>query len=93
MTPECALTKLSYLLAKKDLSRGEVRKLMGRSLRGELTERQADFTSEQDRDDSGGHVRRLLKQVLIQEGHPTFSVDEDMDSMAIAAEKALLPCM
>ncbi|KAK0210996.1 L-asparaginase [Desarmillaria ectypa] len=37
MTPECALTKLSYLLSKPELSTEEVRKLMGTPLRGELT--------------------------------------------------------
>lgn len=37
MTPECALTKLSYLLSKPELSCTEVRKLMGTPLRGELT--------------------------------------------------------
>ncbi|KAJ8079102.1 hypothetical protein PM082_013389 [Marasmius tenuissimus] len=37
MTPECALAKLSYLLSKPELSVEEVRKLMGVSLRGELT--------------------------------------------------------
>ncbi|KAI9297583.1 asparaginase-domain-containing protein [Neoconidiobolus thromboides FSU 785] len=36
MTPECALTKLSYLLAK-DLSANKVRELMRKNLRGELT--------------------------------------------------------
>ncbi|KAI0311602.1 L-asparaginase [Amylostereum chailletii] len=37
MTPECALTKLSYLLSKPELSVAEVRKLVGTPLRGELT--------------------------------------------------------
>ncbi|KAG6865920.1 hypothetical protein C0991_010421 [Blastosporella zonata] len=37
MTPECALTKLSYLLSKQELSIDEVRDLMTTSLRGELT--------------------------------------------------------
>ncbi|EGN95553.1 hypothetical protein SERLA73DRAFT_60182, partial [Serpula lacrymans var. lacrymans S7.3] len=37
MTPECALTKLSYLLSKQDLSVPEVRDLIGTPLRGELT--------------------------------------------------------
>ncbi|KAG6868825.1 hypothetical protein C0993_009707 [Termitomyces sp. T159_Od127] len=37
MTPECALTKLSYLLSKPELSVTEVRNLMATSLRGELT--------------------------------------------------------
>lgn len=36
MTPECALAKLSYLLAK-ELEPAEIRELMGRPLRGELT--------------------------------------------------------
>ncbi|KAH9832990.1 asparaginase-domain-containing protein [Rhodofomes roseus] len=37
MTPECALTKLGYLLSKPELSRSEVRALIGTPLRGELT--------------------------------------------------------
>jgi len=37
MTPECALTKLSYLLSKPELSVSEVRSLIGTPLRGELT--------------------------------------------------------
>ncbi|CCM04407.1 uncharacterized protein FIBRA_06584 [Fibroporia radiculosa] len=37
MTPECALTKLSYLLSKPELSVAEVRALLGTPLRGELT--------------------------------------------------------
>ncbi|KAF9514450.1 hypothetical protein BS47DRAFT_1392411 [Hydnum rufescens UP504] len=37
MTPEAALTKLSYLLSKSELSTADVRKLMEIPLRGELT--------------------------------------------------------
>ncbi|KDN39943.1 asparaginase-domain-containing protein [Tilletiaria anomala UBC 951] len=37
MTPECALIKLAYLLGKPELSRNDVRNLIGRSLRGEIT--------------------------------------------------------
>ncbi|KAI1791688.1 asparaginase-domain-containing protein [Ganoderma leucocontextum] len=37
MTPECALTKLSYLLSKPELSVAQVRSLIGTPLRGELT--------------------------------------------------------
>ncbi|KAI0636433.1 L-asparaginase [Trametes polyzona] len=37
MTPECALTKLSYLLSKPELSTEQVRALIGTPLRGELT--------------------------------------------------------
>ncbi|OAX34994.1 L-asparaginase [Rhizopogon vinicolor AM-OR11-026] len=37
MTPECALTKLSYLLAKPELTPTQVRSLISLPLRGELT--------------------------------------------------------
>ncbi|KAI6045537.1 asparaginase-domain-containing protein [Pisolithus marmoratus] len=37
MTPECALTKLSYLLSKSELSASQVRELISTPLRGELT--------------------------------------------------------
>ncbi|KAG0164218.1 hypothetical protein DFQ28_000912 [Apophysomyces sp. BC1034] len=37
MTPECALTKLSYLLGKFPLNPEKVRRLMVKNLRGELT--------------------------------------------------------
>lgn len=37
MTPECALTKLSYLLGKYKDSADKVRYLMRKSLRGEIT--------------------------------------------------------
>ncbi|GAN10274.1 60 kDa lysophospholipase-like isoform X2 [Mucor ambiguus] len=39
MTPECALTKLAYLLGKTPNNPGHVRKMMTRNLRGELTVR------------------------------------------------------
>ncbi|KAF5358517.1 hypothetical protein D9756_001360 [Leucocoprinus leucothites] len=37
MTPECALTKLGYLLSKPELSLKQIRDLVGIPLRGELT--------------------------------------------------------
>ncbi len=37
MTPEAALTKLSYLLEKKDISIERKRELMEENIRGELT--------------------------------------------------------
>ena len=37
MTPEAALTKLSYLLGKRDLTLEERRQLMEKNMRGELT--------------------------------------------------------
>lgn len=101
MTPECALTKLSYLLAKPELSRDQIRSLMGKSLRGELTERHKDLTDENDAGRSltpgaasseGGQVRRLLQYILTQQGEASISVDEDIDDLAIAAERSFLPC-
>jgi len=37
MTPECALTKLSYLLSKPELTTRDIRELIGIPLRGELS--------------------------------------------------------
>lgn len=37
MTPECALTKLSYLLAKEEYDISTIKRLMTESLRGEIT--------------------------------------------------------
>ncbi|KAG8217609.1 asparaginase-domain-containing protein [Butyriboletus roseoflavus] len=37
MTPECALTKLAYLLSKPELSVNQIRELISMPLRGELT--------------------------------------------------------
>ncbi|KAG1951825.1 60 kDa lysophospholipase-like isoform X2 [Pimephales promelas] len=36
MTPEAALSKLSYVLAKQDISKEEKRKMLSRNLRGEM---------------------------------------------------------
>ncbi|KAF8211983.1 asparaginase-domain-containing protein [Mycena galopus ATCC 62051] len=41
MTPECALTKLSYLLSKPELTVDDIRKLVSTPLRGELTRQSA----------------------------------------------------
>lgn len=103
MTPECALTKLSYLLAKPELDRDQIRTLMGKSLRGELTERQKDLNDEEadargrsltpgSATLQGGQVRRLLQYILTQQGQASISIDEDIDDLAIAAERSFLPC-
>ncbi|KZV81323.1 asparaginase-domain-containing protein [Exidia glandulosa HHB12029] len=42
MTPECALAKLAYLLSKSELSVQDVRSLVGKPLRGELTAASGD---------------------------------------------------
>ncbi|PAV23499.1 asparaginase-domain-containing [Pyrrhoderma noxium] len=44
MTPECALTKLSYLLSKPEFSLSKVRELVRTPLRGELTTAGANTT-------------------------------------------------
>ena len=41
MTPEAALTKLAYLLSQDDVNDEMVKDLMGKSLRGELTDSRA----------------------------------------------------
>lgn len=101
MTPECALTKLSYLLAKDELSKDQIRTLMGKSLRGELTERHKDLTDDESgrsltpgsaNQMQGGQVRRLLQYILTQQGQASISIDEDIDDLAIAAERSFLPC-
>lgn len=45
MTPECALTKLSYLLSKPELSASQVRELISTPLRGELTQQTLSLPS------------------------------------------------
>ncbi|CAO1633472.1 unnamed protein product [Jaminaea pallidilutea] len=74
MTPECAMTKLAYLLAKPELSRQQVREFMGRSLRGELTMRGASATTTTTKEgfahkmDIGDLLARILQR-------PTFDDD------------------
>lgn len=123
MTPEAALTKLSYLLAKKELGPDQIRRLMGTSLRGELTERTPvrdyghDRTARRSSSSSSGTAtteRRRGKQVLgllarilgSSHGGENFEEDEneeealhkikdeaDLDSLAVNAERGILPCM
>ncbi|KAI0797567.1 L-asparaginase [Abortiporus biennis] len=69
MTPECALTKLGYLLGKSELSVDQVRTLMGTPLRGELTlpasSNLSTSRSQQTRlDDSLDNIQGVLSQVL-----------------------------
>ena len=67
MTPECALAKLSYLLAK-ELEPAEIRELMGRPLRGELTSSRGgsgQATLAQERTPAGaGPIKADVKTLL-----------------------------
>ncbi|KAK0538514.1 hypothetical protein OC835_001403 [Tilletia horrida] len=73
MTPEAALAKLAYLLAKPELTTAQVRELMGRSLRGELTVRAAPTFSAAELE-AGSSISGLLARVLGR--RPTTNDDE-----------------
>ncbi|KAI0700008.1 asparaginase-domain-containing protein [Cytidiella melzeri] len=68
MTPECALTKLGYLLSKPELSVSQVRALMGASLRGEITVPASSLPksrhSQSQIDDSLDSIFGVLTQVV-----------------------------
>ncbi|THG99835.1 hypothetical protein EW026_g2601 [Hermanssonia centrifuga] len=67
MTPECALTKLGYLLSKPELSVQQVRGLLGTPLRGELTLPTSNLPrslSQAGIDESLENIRGVLSQVL-----------------------------
>ncbi|SCZ93091.1 BZ3500_MvSof-1268-A1-R1_Chr6-2g08455 [Microbotryum saponariae] len=63
MTVECALAKLAYLLSKPDLTPAQVRKLMGHSLRGELTV-QSPAPTYSSPVPAGDRLRTLFSRVL-----------------------------
>ncbi|KAF9030812.1 L-asparaginase [Hymenopellis radicata] len=64
MTPECALTKLSYLLSKPELATDEVRKLMGTPLRGELTRPSVATPSQRTIDQNLDKFQDVLSQFM-----------------------------
>jgi len=66
MTPECALTKLGYLLSKPELSSEQVRELMQKPLRGELTLPSAflDTGSQASVDASLENVQDVLAHIV-----------------------------
>jgi len=73
MTPEAALAKLAYLLAKPELSTDQVRELMGRSLRGELTVRSVPTLAAGEIE--AGDVHGLLARILGR--RPTSNADDE----------------
>ncbi|KAG2139118.1 asparaginase-domain-containing protein [Suillus bovinus] len=64
MTPECALTKLSYLLAKPKLTAAEVRSLISLPLRGELTPPVPSLPAAPSSDDEDTNISELLSQFV-----------------------------
>ncbi|KAJ7582990.1 L-asparaginase [Mycena floridula] len=64
LTPECALTKLSYLLSKPELSTDQVRKLMGTPLRGELTRSSISAPSQPTMDQNLENIQGVLSQFV-----------------------------
>ncbi|KAG1749467.1 asparaginase-domain-containing protein [Suillus lakei] len=64
MTPECALTKLSYLLAKPELTAAEVRSLISLPLRGELTPPVSSLPAAPSSDDVNTDLSGLLSQFV-----------------------------
>lgn len=64
MTPECALTKLSYLLAKPKLTATEVRSLISLPLRGELTLPVPSLPAAPSLDDVNTDLSGLLSQFV-----------------------------
>ncbi|KAG2348219.1 asparaginase-domain-containing protein [Suillus weaverae] len=64
MTPECALTKLSYLLAKPELTATEVRSLISLALRGELTPPVPSLPAAPSSDDMNTDLSGLLSQLV-----------------------------
>ncbi|KAF8511125.1 L-asparaginase [Hysterangium stoloniferum] len=66
MTPECALTKLGYLLSKPELSSEQIRELVQKPLRGEMTLPSAfsGTRSQASVDASVGNVQDVLAHIV-----------------------------
>ncbi|KAJ7745018.1 L-asparaginase [Mycena maculata] len=70
MTPECALTKLSYLLSKPELHVEDVRKLVSTPLRGELTRQSATTLSQTTINQNIENIQGLLSEFVRLSGRP-----------------------
>ncbi|KAF7793269.1 hypothetical protein EIP86_004380 [Pleurotus ostreatoroseus] len=95
MTPECALTKLGYLLSKPELSVTQVRTLIGTPLRGELTVPASNLPRSQSGsgiDESLQSIQGLLSQVVrLSASHsstPTLVVSSESDDADIPDDSA-----
>ncbi|KAH9928475.1 L-asparaginase [Epithele typhae] len=101
MTPECALTKLSYLLSKPELSVAQVRALIGTPLRGELTLPESKIPASLSQPismaQSLDNIQGLLSQVVRLSSSssaraPTIKIETaDTREDAEAAEQAAAP--
>lgn len=90
MTPECALTKLSYLLGKISNNPDQVRKMMTRNLRGELTVRAPyqRFSASSSRSSLFVNILMKFASKSKHELDSNVSVEEEM-----LAQKALAPVL
>ncbi|KAJ7343215.1 L-asparaginase [Mycena albidolilacea] len=87
MTPECALTKLSYLLSKPELTVDDVRKLVSTPLRGELT-RQSVTTLDQKAiniEDIQGLLSHLVRLSAPPSQNPQIVVSLPDEATQVAA--------
>ncbi|CAO1614234.1 unnamed protein product [Sympodiomycopsis kandeliae] len=101
MTPECTLTKLAYLLSKPEFSRSQVRELMGRSIRGELTSRSPIAGSGAGRSNVSDLLARILQNPSEADqddtdnkqsvGDSTETDNKAMEREIAAAESVILP--
>ncbi|KAJ7444865.1 L-asparaginase [Mycena latifolia] len=71
MTPECALTKLSYLLSKPELSVADIRKLVSTPLRGELTRQSAPTLSQSTINQNIENIQGLLSEFVRLSARPS----------------------
>ncbi|KAF8723431.1 hypothetical protein AX14_009276 [Amanita brunnescens Koide BX004] len=72
MTPECALTKLSYLLSKPELSTKDIRELIGIPLRGELSKASGSAPSQPTINDNLEKIQDVLSH-FVRLSHPPSS--------------------
>lgn len=90
MTPECALTKLAYLLGKVPDNPDQVRKMMTRNLRGELTVRAPyqRFSAASNRTSLFLNILMKFNSKNKEELSANVSVEEEL-----LAQKALAPVL
>lgn len=93
MTPECALTKLSYLLSKPELTVKEIRDLMGVPLRGELTRATGTAPSQLTIEQNLDNIQQVLSQFVRLSRPPSLvpQIAVTSDVIDPVAQKAAAP--